>query len=143
MEKAINTIIFIIVFISMILIPQYVFAKTFEVTFVWEHSGTSMEKFVFIPSTIDAGPWIGEPQPVLISDLTPTVVDGKNRWKTTITVEIESFEDMAWWVCYAETSWGVKSATSEAVKSVFIPNQPHSIRKLNQIYTRKILVTFI
>lgn len=141
--KLINTILFIIVFISMILIPQYVMAKTFEVTFVWEHSGTGMDKFVFIPSTIDAGPWIGEPQPVMISDITPTVVNEKNRWETTITIEIESFEEMKWWVCYAETSYGERSLTSEPAESILIPNQPHSIRKLKDVELNKITVFFI
>jgi len=142
MDKLINTIVFILVFISMILIPQYAISKTFEVTLVWEHSGTGMDKFVFIPSSINVGPWMGESHPVMISDLTPTVVDEENRWETTITIEVESFEEIKWWVCYAETSYDKRSLTSEPVQAIFI-NQPHSIRKMHINVPRKILVTFI
>jgi len=127
----------------MLLIPQYVFAKTFEVTFHWKHSGTGMDKFVFIPSNINVGPWVSNPNPVMIENLTPTVVDEENHWKTTITVEAENFDDIQWWVVYAETSYGKKSATSEPAQALLTPDQPRSLRKLNTIIPNQVIVTFI
>jgi len=143
MGNALNKILFILVLITMLIIPQYVIAKTFEITFHWKHSGTGMDKFVFISSPINVGPWIGSPNPVMIKDLTPTVVEEENRWKTTITVEAETFDDIQWWVVYAETSYGKKSATSEPAQAVLTPDQPRSLRKMNVVVPNKVLVTFI
>ena len=144
MKKISNTVVFILIFISIILIPQFVLAKTFEVSFKWEHSGKGMVKFIFSTSPNAAGPWVNV-YPLMINNLTPTDVEGKTHWEGVVTLEAENLEDIQWWICYAESSGGTKSDLSEPVQAVYGPNQPHSLRKMKGTETEinQITVLFI
>jgi len=130
MEKRIDIVLLILTFIMMLLIPNIAFSNEYEITFHWEHSGRGMDKFVFSPSPTNAGPWV-DGYSVMIEDLTPTIVDGKNRWSGTITVNTENEIDLQWWVVYAESSWGKKSEYSTPARSIFPPQPPTAFERLN------------
>lgn len=142
MEKKINTILIIVTFLIMMIIPNIVIAEEYEIDFHWQHSGTGMDKFVFSPSPTNAGPWI-DTYTVMKSDLTPTVVDGKNTWTCTITVNDKNKSDIQWWVCYAESSWGKKSEYSVAAQSVYTPDPPSAFKQINKVVKQKVSVSFI
>jgi len=141
-EKRSCIILFIISFILFMLIPTVGYSEQYEVTFVWEHSGRGMEKFAFSPARTNGGPWIGS-HDILISDLTSSEVDGNTRWTGKITVDVEDRNDIAWWICYAETSYGTQSAKSEPAESSFAPISPKALKRIMLIDKRKVLVSFI
>ncbi len=138
MKKLIGTL----VFISMILIPQYVFGEKVDVTFHWQHSGRGMDIFAFSPAPTSVGPWMGS-YSIKITDLTPSVVDGKNTWKGTISIDVEDLNNLSWWVCYAESSGGKQSELSNPAKSIFPPAAPTDLTQIHVRDKTQVVVLFI
>ena len=122
-------ICFLVLSILLIAIPN-VHAEKVDVTFHWQHSGRGMDIFAFSAGPTSIGPWI-RTYSIKISDLTPTVVDGKNTWKGTIAIDVGDLSSIAWWVCYAESSWGKQSELSQPAMSIFPPKAPTEFTQIN------------
>jgi len=145
MERLFGVVLLILVFITISIIPNCAFAETqkFEVSITWEHSGRGWDRFVFQSGRVDVGPWERSFE-VMIDDLTPIEVDGKNRWEAKIILETDNPDEIKWWVCYAANDSDAKSNVSEPARSIFAPNDPRSLKKVKTIFDiRKVFVTFI
>ncbi len=119
-------------------------ADTFEVEIGWTHSGKGMDRFVFSYSSVNAGPWINTYQVMIIELIPVELEDGKTKWSAVIPIEANSFDDLKWWTCYAETSYGTKSAVSSAVEAILKPKPPTDLEQISeQFKRRRISVNFI
>lgn len=111
-----------VLILALLLISTSAIAEEFNVEINWTHSGRGMDKFIFQYATTSSGVW-SNPLPVLISSLVPSVVGDVKYWSVVLVVEADNVNELRWWRCYAETSYGKQSNISEpSQKKIMTPD---------------------